>query len=94
MSAFLKTVMDRGDDIALFIAFAAAALQSDQAIPQSVTHWIVDLGLLAGIAHKVFWPAAPVHPAQGPAAGPLLNSPGAASAPEQGSPGPFSSTKE
>jgi len=82
--AFMRALMNRGDDVALFIAFAAAALQSDKAIPQGVTHWIVDLGLLAGIAHKVFWPA------QGPSAGPSANSPAAASAPEQGSPGPFS----
>jgi len=88
MSAFLKTVMDRGDDIALFIAFAAAALQSDQAIPQSVTHWIVDLGLLAGIAHKVFWPA------QGPVADPSVNSSAAVSVVSpQGSLGPLSSSQ-
>lgn len=82
--SILRALMDRGDDIALFIAFAAAALQSDQAIPQSVTHWIVDLGLLAGIAHKVFWPA------QGPVAGPSATPPAAASVSEQGSPGPIS----
>ena len=55
-----------GDDLFTFIALVAAALQGDQQIPPALLHWIVDLGIIASIGHKVFFPSsshAPVSPA-------------------------------
>jgi hypothetical protein len=48
-----------GDDFFVFVSLVAVALQGDPQIPASVLHWIVDLGVIAGIGHKVFWPGRP-----------------------------------
>jgi len=52
----------RGDDAFVFVAGAAVILQQDPDIPKWLLHYLVDFGLIAGLAHKVFFPN-PTQPA-------------------------------
>ena len=49
-----------GDDLFVFISLVAVALQADNQIPQGLLHWVVDVGVIAGIGHKVFFPSTTV----------------------------------
>jgi hypothetical protein len=49
-----------GDDVCVFISMCAATLQSDPQISPVVLHAVIQAGLIAGVAHKVFFPNVPV----------------------------------
>jgi hypothetical protein len=53
---FWEWFQSKGDDAFVFLAGAAVVLQQDPDIPKWILHYIVDFGLIAGLAHKVFFP--------------------------------------